>query len=565
MKRRVFALAFCLVLLLGCALPVSAENSASYVDNITTLTSDGSCQVTLQVTVHLDNAVENLTFPLPLGAKNISVNGSSARATRADGALQVDVSAFAGSYPGDYSLRFDFAMDSVVTYADGKLTLELPILCGFRFQVQALEFAISFPTDVETRPYFVGGYRQSTMENIMTVAVSGNLVSGSINEPLDDQETVTMTMEVTETMFPLVSTYQRNGNPEVIPMLIIGAVALLYWLFALRNFPFRYSRQPNAPVGVSAGEIGCRLTFAGADLTMMVFHWARLGYILIQLEGRRVLLYKRMDMGNERSLFEVKTFKALFGNRRVVDGTGVQYARLCRKVASQVPGEKAMYAKKSGNIKVFLFLNCVIQVFAGVCLAMNFSALVLVQVILSVALGLLGLVTAWRIQVAMCHIHLRRRDHLYIAAGCGLVWLILSLLSGAFLVGLLTLLVQVIAGVAAAYGGRRSPMGKQNTAQILGLRKFLRTIDKDELARLRREDPDYFYNMMPYAMALGVSGDFAQRLGKHKLPPCPYLVTNRRGRYSAEAWEVILRHTARLLDERCRRMELEKFAAIRIR
>lgn len=565
MKRRISALVFCLALILSCAISAYAENSASYVDNITTLTSNGSCQVTLQVTIHLDNSVENLTFPLPLGAKNVSVNGSAVRATKADGALQVDISGFAGSYPGDYPLRFDYSMENVVTYADNKLTLELPILCGFLYPVQSLEFAISFPTDVETRPYFVGGYRQSTMENIMTVAVTGNLVSGTVNETLDDQETVTMTMEVTEAMFPLVSTYQRNGNPEVIPMLIIGAVALLYWVIALRNFPFFYKRQPNAPVGVSAGELGCRLTFSGADLTSMVFHWAQLGYILIQLEGRRVLLYKRMDMGNERSLFEVKTFKALFGKRRVVDGTSVQYARLCRKLTGQIPGEKAMCVKKSGNIKVFLFLNCVIQVFAGVCLAMNFTSLVLLQMILSVALGLLGLLTAWQIHTAVRHVQLRGRRGLYIALGISVVWLLLSLLSGAFWVGLVSLLVQIIAGGAAAYGGRRSPMGRQNADQILGLRKFLSTVSKDELSQLCRKDPDYFYNMMPYAMALGVSQEFALRCGKRKLPPCPYLITNRRGRYSAGGWETLMQQTATLLDERSRRMELEKFSAIHIR
>lgn len=565
MKRRIFALAFVLALLFGCTVCASAENSVSYVDNITTLTSNGSCQVTMQVSIHLDNSVENLTFPLPLGAKNISVNGSAARATRSGNALQVDISDFVGDYAGDYSLRFDYSMENVVNYADGKLTLELPILCGFLYPVQGLEFAISFPTDVQTRPYFVGGYRQSTMENIMTIAVSGNLVSGSINEPLDDQETLTLTMEVTEEMFPLVSTYQRNGNPEVIPILILGALALLYWMLCLRNFPVFNQRQPNPPVGVCAGELGCRLTFVGADLTMMVFHWAQLGYITIQLEGKRVLLYKRMDMGNERSLFEVKAFKALFGNRRVVDGTSVQYARLRRKIAGQVPGEKAMYTKKSGNIKVFLFLNSAIQVFAGVCLAMNFTSLTLLQVILSVVLGLLGLVTAWRIYIATSRIHLRGKEGLGIALGISALWLLLSLLSGAFWVGLLTLVVQIIAGFAAAYGGKRSSMGKQNAAQILSLRQFLKTIQKEELAQLQQKDPEYFYNMMPFAMALGVSQKFAEGCGKRKLAACPYLITNRRGRYSAPVWEALMQQTAQLLDQRYKRMELEKFAAIHIR
>ena len=565
MKRRIAALIFCCALILGCAMPVFAENAASYVDNITTLNANGSCQVTLQVSIHLDSAVDNLTFPLPLGAKNIIVNGSSAKATKGASALLVDISGIVGGYGGDYSLRFDYTLESVVTYAEKKLTLELPILCGFAYPVTALEFAVSFPSDVETRPYFTGGYRQSTMENIMTTAVTGNLVSGSINQPLDDQETITMTMEVTETMFPLVSTYERTGNPEIVPMVIIGVLALLYWLLTLRNFPFFYTRRPTPPEGVSAGELGCRLTFAGADLTMMVFHWAQLGYILIHLDGKRVYLYKRMDMGNERSLFEVKTFKALFGNKRMVDGTGVQYARLCQKVARQIPGERAMCGKKSGNIKVFLFLNCAIQVFAGVCFAMNLTEQPLLQVILAVLLGALGLFTAWKVQAGMYQLHLRNKRPLILALAVGILWLVAGIIAGVFLIALLTLLVQAIAGLAAAYGGRRSVMGKQNMEQILGLRVFLKTISKEELARLRKNDPEYFFNMAPYAMALGVDQAFAQRHSRKKLPPCPYLVTGRNGTHNAENWNRLLREAADLLDARYKRMEWEKTAIIHIR
>ena len=554
----------CCILIIGCAVPALADNVASYVDNITTLNSNGSCQVTLQVTIHLDSAVENLTFPLPLGAKNVSVNGNPAKAVKADGALQVDISDIVGGFGGDYALRFDYSMENVVIYAEEKLNLELPVLCGFAYPVNAMDFAISFPTDVETRPYFVGGYRQSTLENIMTIAVTGNLISGSINQPLEDKETVTLVMEVTETMFPLVSTYERTGNPEVIPMLIIGALALLYWMLTLRNLPLFYRRQPTPPEGVSAGELGCRLTFAGADLTMMVFHWAQLGYLVIQTDDKRVILHKRMDMGNERSLFEVKTFKALFGKRSSIEGTGMQYARLCQKVARQVPGERAMCAKKSGNIKVFLFLNCVIQVFAGVCFAMNLTSRPLLQVILSVLLGALGLFTAWKVQSGMYRFHLRDKRPLYLAVAVGLVWLIAGLVSGVFLIGLLTLLVQAIAGLAAAYGGKRSLMGKQNMEQILGLRSFLKNVSKEEMELLRKNDPEYFFNMAPFAMALGVDAPFAQRYGRKKLPPCPYLLTRKTGRYTAETWDKMLRHTAALLDARYRRMEWEKIAIIHI-
>jgi uncharacterized membrane protein len=81
-----------------------------------------------------------------------------------------------------------------------------------------------------------------------------------------------------------------------------------------------------------------------------------------------------MDMGNERSSFEVKTFQSLFGKHRVVDGTGFQYARLCRKVAGKVPGQRSMSKKGSGNRKIFRFLTAGIHFFCGICLALSVIA-----------------------------------------------------------------------------------------------------------------------------------------------------------------------------------------------
>ena len=566
LKRRILAALVCCLFVLCCALPVYADNGASYVENITTVTSNGTAQVTLKVTIHLDTVVDSLTFPLPENAKDVKLNGSTARASKSGGALQVDISDIVGGYAGDFSLRFDYTVENVVTLVEDKLQLELPLLCGFAYPITAMDFAVTLPDNVETRPYFTGGYRQSTLESIMTTATQGTMISGSINTTLDDRETITMTMEVSEEMFPGVSTFQREGNPEIVPMLIVGAVALLYWLLFLRSFPLLRTRRATPPEGVSAGELGCRLTFAGADLTMMVFTWAQLGYILIHLDANgRVILHKRMEMGNERSLFEVKAFKALFGNRRMVDGTGSQYARLYMKLARQVPGERTMCSSASGNVKIFRLLNCAVLGIAGVCLAMNMTGLQVLQVLLAILLAIFGAVSAWFIQQGMYRLHLRDKRMLYVSLGLGAIWLLLSLLAGVFLIGLVTLLVQFLAGLAAAYGGRRSEMGRQNAVEIISYRSYLKKLPKEELQRLRKADPECFFNMMPYAMALDVDKAFTKHFEKRKLPPCPYLITNAHGRHSAAYWAKQLRRAADTLDQRHRAMETEKFAIIRIR
>lgn len=566
MKRRLVAFIICLMVMLGCAMPALADSGATYVENITTITSDGNCQVTLRVNIHMDEPVDNLTFPLPLGAQKVTMNGSSVTANRMNGALHVDISDELGDHAGDISLKFDFVLEKVVRFEDGKYLLELPLISGFEYPVERMEFTITMPDDIKGRPYFTGGYLQSTVESIMTIVVKDDMITGSVNQALDDRETLTMTMEVSEKMFPGVSTYQRNGNPEIIPMIILAVLAIVYWCIWLRTGPMLWVRKNSAPEGVSAGELGCRLTFSGADLTMMVFHWAQLGYILIHLDDNgRVILHKRMDMGNERSLFEVKTFKMLFGKRRVVDGTGYQYASLARKLERQVPGERTMCTPKSGNTKIFRILFCAVQVFCGICLGMNMTGNEVLQILLSVIFAIFGGISAWFIQAGMYRIHLRDKGMLYLSLAFSAIWLILGLIAGVFLIALIPLLGQLLCGIMAAYGGRRSELGRINATEILGLRHHLRKVDSEELFRLRKRDPEYFYNMIPHALALGVEKKFAINYGKKKLQPCPYLVAGHRSKQDALHWAMTMREVAKILDARKNRMKWEQFAIVRVK
>ena len=68
-----------------------------------------------------------------------------------------------------------------------------------------------------------------------------------------------------------------------------------------------------------------------------------------------------------------------------------------------------------------------------------------------------------------------------------------------------------------------------------------------------------------YALALGVINPFARCFGGAKLEHCPYLVCNVQGRRTAAEWAKILADTADRMDARQRRMQVEKWAAIRFR
>ena len=76
-----------------------------------------------------------------------------------------------------------------------------------------------------------------------------------------------------------------------------------------------------------------------------------------------------------------------------------------------------------------------------------------------------------------------------------------------------------------------------------------------------KTDPDYFFNMAPFALSLGVILPFARNFGNIKMDQCPYLVSRIHGKRTAEEWAEMIADTADLIDARYRRMEIEKWIA----
>ena len=573
LKRTVSLFFACLLIMSLICVPVSAESGASKIEAFFTVNSEGDCMVSMTVNLRLESADDGLTFPLPLQAENITMNGGSVKTTKNLSAIDVDISKITGGLTGEHRITFDYILPEAVRVGKvetakniftRRLQLEIPMLCGFSFPVESFSYVVTMPMgDMPDLPRFSSIYRQEGIESDMARTIKGNQIIGATNTVLNDHEGWTMALFVAGGMFPTVSTYIREGIPELMPMLIIAGVAVLYWLLFMSTWPLIRKRNITPPEGMTAGEMGCHLTLAGSDLTMMVFHWAQRGYLLIQLDGNgRVLLYKRMDMGNERSQYENKVYRMLFGSRRVVEATGQLYADLAIKISGTIPGERTLVKSRFGSMKLFRLILCVAMVFCGICVAMNMTQIFALQIVLSVLFGAFGLVSAWLIQGVAYRTHLRGKVPVYMGLVCVVIWILLGLLCGQVWIPLGAALGQWALGYLAAYGGRRTDVGRYDAGRILGLRHYLKHIPRDSIGRLMSNDPDYFFNLAPFALALGVINPFAKAFARRKLNQCPYLVSGTHGKRSAEEWAKLLSSTADMMDQRSRRMMVEKWLTV---
>lgn len=559
--RKITAAVLALILVLSLALTVSAATGITGGAVTATVSSDSSCLVTMDLQLHLDAGQQNLLFPLPSNAKSITVNGKPARTTHSGDIRNVKLSSVLGNVAGDFTIRLQYTLTGVVDYDDAnKLFLTLPLLSGFNYPINGLSFTVTLPGEIIREPVFTSGYYSQTIESSLVFRIEGTSITGTVIDELKDRETLTMRMEVSEETFPQNPVRQWSMGVEEIIMIVLAALAVVYWAVFLRSLPFLSRRSAVPPEGYTAGELSGLLTGCGNDLTMMVFSWAQLGYVLIHVgDSGRVTLHKRMDMGNERDPEEVHIFRTLFGNRRYIDGTGYHYANLCRKTAAGSANTRDLYQRSSGNPKGFRILCAGIGLLSGISLGRAIVGNALLGILLIAILAVLGGISAWLMQDWVKGLHLHDKSALTLGLGLAALWSLLGTMAGIWNVTVCVSAAQLLCGLACAYGGRRTALGRQTVSQFLGFRKYLKRLSPKDALRISKTDPDYFFTMAPYALAMGVQKSFAASFKGKRLSSCTYLTTGMDGHMTAAEWCQLMERAVQSLDHRQKRLFLERF------
>ena len=560
--RRIVILAVAIMLFALLAIGVGAETCATQVTYQATVSQDQSCSITVTANIHLEEPVSELTFPVPVDATNITLNGTRVGSTLTNQARHVDLKGIVGSVAGDFTINLSYYIKDVVAPDEnGFLQLQIPMLSGFLYPVQKVGFTVTMPGNLSYEPAFSSGYHQTNIEQVLVYSAMNNTVTGTSNQTMKDRETLTMTVQVTEEMFPQAVIQLQDLDPYYLAMAISGVLALIYWILFLRNPLPRVNSVPTPPEGFSAGQLGSIISLQGADLTTMIFTWAQLGYLTIQT-GRteRVLLHKRMDMGNERSVFEQKNFQRLFGSRSVVDTSGFRYAALYQKLAAGSGNTQGLVHPKSGSKHLFRFLMSVVGALCGVCLGLTVTVEAAVQWFPTVLLALACGCASWLIQLWADSMFSQHSGKLVLSLVLCVVWIAVSVQAGTYQLDIWIIVLQLLAGLMTTFGGRRTDAGRQLINEVLGFRLFLQTIPRTQLHHIRRQNPDYFHTLAPYALALGCDKIFAKRFGRDKQPPCPYIVGVPQEYMTATEWNKVLRRTARSMEARMRQMPIEKIS-----
>ena len=547
--KRILLLLACLLLLTTGAL--AADSVITDMKTDVQVDAAGSCQISQTVTISLDGIEEELVFPLGVDAKGGTLAGYAGKKYIEDGLSVLKLQSETG-ISGVRTFTVTYRLDDLITEEDGVQTLHLPLLSPrWDYPIQDYRFTVTLPKPCEGTLAFSSGYYGEAIEDYISLSKHETIVSGVLDEPLMDHESIDMTLSAESGYFSGHHARWSAGWVTVVIAILFAVLALLYWAKTLRDPRLRVSSRQLPPDSVLPGDVPTLLTSGRADFTMMVFHWATLGYLSIYAGKKgRVVLKKRMEMGNERRSLERKLFYTLFARGDMCDGASLQYKRAAVKADDALRRfwGRRLFTKNSGNPLLMQLLCCAcaaVSALQSVSLLLPMMPARWLFVLLSLPVGALLSLAVQKMPAA---VYLGKRALLVVGAFSALCMLLLAQPGGGAMVMVLALALSIFTGLVTVHGGRRSEIGTQLISQTLGFRRYLKKAEENHLRTMSHRDPQFFYWTLLYAEAMGFGGEYAGKFGEMELEPCDWYRESKPLPTTAAAFYARLRETIALLE-----------------
>lgn len=525
LRKLLFSLLFLFLLAVGVS---AAPYTFTTMDGTCDVDTNGNCSFRVTAVVNFQDAVTEFTIPLGQNVSNAQAEIYHTSVRKENGVSVLVFEREAG-FAGEMNVTWTYTVRNTVATASDKQVFTVPLLAAQSGDVAALSYTVTMPGSFDSNPVFNSGYYADGIDNYMTVAISEGVITASVNQVLMAGDALTMSLTTEPGYFSMRDAAGRTVTADTIILVLCFLLAIGFWLWKLRYALPRITIRSHPPTGANAGILRHLITDDNPDLPLMCAGWAASGYLSIHQDRTgAVRLQQRMSMGNERDVYETKVFQALFSKANTVFAGTRKYRSVEQYAQNPVRHfwHQRLYQKNAPTplpLRIFGILG---GLAASLCTADTAIGSFRLRMIPVILLALLGGILCWFIQEAArrCLFRNARRD-LFRGLACALILQIGGVIAGTGGMMLAGIVLQVLIGLSLVFGVRRSRNGVTMLEQTLSLRRYLAKFKASDTADLQGQASQYYYQMLPYAEALGVGRKFTKAFAGVTLETCNWFTT----------------------------------------
>lgn len=525
--KRLFRLLWILVVMLCCTATVyAAEPVVEQINVRCDVDKHGDYRMKVTADVRFTEPSGEVMLPIGTDARKISVSGYEISRKKIEGNTWITLKDSAG-LEGLQTFVISYEKLRAVTPEEDKTqTLDVELLCPlWDWPVKKMAFSVTMPKKFKVEPMFSSGYYADQIA--VDSRIDGTTIQGTVRESLLDRESVDLTLQLPKRYFRLQNIPGGADAAVQIFMLLLTVLSGGYWFRTMRNPRIKRTERTLTPEGILAWEFPYIARGGRMHLPLLLSEWGSLGYISLSVSpSGRIRAHARIPMAGERKPYEVQIYRALFRHGEVCPVDTKRFRRIGRKAEKACRNfwNSRLFVDKSGNPYLMQLLIALVFGLSWFR-AMDFILPAWTwRLFLLMPTLLLGVLAGWFLQ-DICKRILRRMwsKRCLLLLPILLVTGVLAQLGGGWPIGLAALFAAMLTALGTFRGGKRTEDGLERISQIRAFRRYIRQADIHHLQLMLREDGQYFYDLLPYAEALGLGQQFAKRFGTMQLEPCVWL------------------------------------------
>lgn len=471
----------------------------------------------------IDNAsvVRNYVFPLT----NINIVNALGNITRTRDGVQLRIGEEGVYVTGQQTFIYTYTMNTRDLRLEGRQRFYLNLI-GSQWEIptEKVTFNIEFDrTIIGLTPRFFAGTAQNSTVVVPQLVITSHSIAGTFDQFLNPFEAFTIDMALPQGFFDFPPRRDYTYIALLLAIFTTLGLLLVYRKYGIDD-PITEVVGWSPPQGLSSAMVG--YVFDGfvdtKDILSLIIYWASHGYLTIEEIDKNTVKFTKLKDLDSGIKAEKMLFNDLFKNRNMVTTTQLKYTFAESITAAQT------------NIAAHFNHNPKMRLYSQKSVWFQYVFAFLCSLPLGVALGISVYQTTYAIEAMfyaaviivlylvlhVLNIILRRRS-VSLRLVPRLVFTLLVLLFSVLLTMITLVIVSQHEGSLFVIGmigflstfnlwlnyrmDKRSQQGNAWIGEILGFKNFMEVAEKQRLEMLVRENPAYFYHILPYAYVLNVS------------------------------------------------------------
>ena len=383
----------------------------------------------------------------------------------------------------DYALTYDYVCDQDDLEGIDEFYFNI-IGSGWETDIEHATFSIDMPADFDSKAvgFSMGSYGTvGTAEGELLHNIDGKTITGETLRTLEPGEALTIRIELPDGYF--------SSNQSILDLwryFVIGILTLvsIFLCFKLgrdeKIIPVIQFEPPKEYNSLQLGVID-HLDARDDDVVSLLIYLADKGYLSIEplpdwhknIEKTKKFRFHKLKEYKGDNISEKVFLDGLFENGSTVDSKDLEksFYRTVKEICIIEKDFTKELVERKGRIPITIFL--ILTLF-------------------------LMWMPSWEYGGFM--------DYVFSLSYLKLI---------GFLIGLACIVIMLVCWGLIQ---RRTPLGVELAGKSKGLAEFIDTAEKDRIEQLVEQDPESFYKILPYAMALGITDKWIEKFRGITIP-----------------------------------------------